>query len=294
MASRMTSLSNMLEPRPASTTRVAAVDAAAALAQEEEGRVGHLLGLEVPPAEGELLGVQVALEVAGNAGGGARLERAGSDDVEPDLGVRAERFREEAGRGLERRLDRPHVAVVVGGDEERRDPDRDDRGVAREVRGEGPRDFHERERRDGGRLEEVLSPGRMKGLRPLGIVGEGDRVDDPVQGGLERRGHLRGEEVDGPLVLDVAHVHCAAAQERVKRPAALLRAHAVKDPRPLLLKRPADRPGDAALVGDAEYEERLALQAEETHGAAPGVIQATENSTFRIRASPRFIRPLMT
>src|SRR5580698_9368812 len=62
-----------------------AVDAAAASAQEEEGRVGHLLRLEVALPEGQLLCKEVALEVAGDACRGARFQRAGTDNVEPDV-----------------------------------------------------------------------------------------------------------------------------------------------------------------------------------------------------------------
>src|ERR1035438_811946 len=142
-------------------------------------------------------------------------------------------------------------------------------------------------------LQEVLALCRVEGLEPVRVVREGDRVHEALERSVAGGGHLRGETVGGALRLHVAHEHGAARQERLERPAALLRAHAVDNAGSLVLERLADRPRDAALVGDAEDKERLFLKPEEAHGAPPGAFQATEKLTESTRVSPRFIAPDM-
>src|ERR1035437_3354030 len=72
------------------------IDTATTFAQEKHGGIGYFLRAQVAFPECEFLRVQIALKVAGNAGGCARLERTCTDDIEPNLTGGTKRFSQKA------------------------------------------------------------------------------------------------------------------------------------------------------------------------------------------------------
>ena len=80
------------------------VDAAGTRAQQKGHHVGHLFGLHGPLAQRGLLGVQIGVDVAGNAGRGRSLQQPRRHGVEPDARKTAERLGQEGQRRIEGRL----------------------------------------------------------------------------------------------------------------------------------------------------------------------------------------------
>ncbi len=212
-------------------------------------------------AERGLLGVEIRIDVAGNAGRGRGFQQARRHGVEPHPRKPAERLGQKDQRRIQRRLDRGHVAVVLAGHAAWWKS----RCVTTEASGskqilERPGQGHQRKTGNVDRPQERLL-GRFVERPPARPRSRQRRSNAPGRANADRRAatSARSRAICSSS-LDVADVD--SRPRAAVWPATLARLRSANRRRrtvaPASASTRPDVPGHALAVGHAEDQDRLA------------------------------------
>ena len=93
-----------------------------------------------------------------------------------------------------------------------------------------PREFNERKRRNLRGLEEVFSLRLVKGFQAFGVVGECNRMKNPIQFAVNDLANVPSESLDFFLIAEVAGQYGSVLDDSLKLGFSLFVADGIDDP----------------------------------------------------------------